>query len=307
MQKIPGTHLGRTASGFLIALIAAAGCNEILGFEQGDLDPGTTSSTTGTTAASTTGGETTSTTSSATTGTGGAGGQGGEGGQGGSAPPIPTDGLLFWFDASQGVTEIGGAVSEWQDLSGNDYHATQPTTLWQPYVGPLGPSQGIIFDGDNDYLALPTINGNFSEGLSIFSVFSNATPADPCPPIFQLSNGEEVDDIDIHTDTAALAYEIFDTYFSGSTTVSTDEVMLMSVLHVPNEAEVRKNSQVLVTQAILLPVNIERSQNFIGDGLYGSCDHWHGSIGEIIVYDRPVLAPELAQIEGYLKAKFGLP
>lgn len=66
----------------------------------------------------------------------------GGGGSGGGAPPsafVPTDisGLSLWLDASDTatITQSGGAVSQWNDKSGNSNHVTQGTALNQPITG----------------------------------------------------------------------------------------------------------------------------------------------------------------------------
>ena len=48
--------------------------------------------------------------------------------------PTSIEGLAVWFDASvaSSVTLNGGNVSQWNDLSGNDRHATQATAGNQP-------------------------------------------------------------------------------------------------------------------------------------------------------------------------------
>lgn len=39
-----------------------------------------------------------------------------------------------WFDPNRGVTTVSGAVSQWNDLSGNNYHATQGTAANRPLL-----------------------------------------------------------------------------------------------------------------------------------------------------------------------------
>ncbi|NUO49637.1 MAG: hypothetical protein HOV80_12340, partial [Polyangiaceae bacterium] len=211
MRLTRASFFTRTVAIFLGAFASTSGCNQIIGLEVGDLDTGTTSSTTATGDTTTSPTTTVGPTTGSNGGMGGSGGDGigGQGGQGGETPPpIPTDELVFWFDATQGLTENGGAVSQWNDLSGNDYHATQPTGLWQPTIGSIAGVQALTFDGDNDQMDLPTISADYSNGISIFAVFANSDPGVLCPPIFQLSNGPEIDDIDIHTETTALFSEV---------------------------------------------------------------------------------------------------
>lgn len=70
-------------------------------------------------------------------GAGGAqGSQGSQGAQGSSSGP-PVAGYVAWYDASDtsSITSSGGAVSQWNDKSGNGYHLTQSTEANKPTTG----------------------------------------------------------------------------------------------------------------------------------------------------------------------------
>ncbi|MBL4705753.1 MAG: hypothetical protein JKY54_14605, partial [Flavobacteriales bacterium] len=58
----------------------------------------------------------------------------------------------LWLDASDttSVIHTAGAVSAWNDLSGNGNHAIQDTAANQPTY--IGTTQGISFDGSSDML-----------------------------------------------------------------------------------------------------------------------------------------------------------
>jgi len=73
---------------------------------------------------------------------------------GGSAPAFaPTDiaGLQLWLDAND-------AVSQWNDKSGNGYHATQGTGANQPITNSVtvNSKNAISFNGTSHTLALPS-------------------------------------------------------------------------------------------------------------------------------------------------------
>jgi hypothetical protein len=80
----------------------------------------------------------------------------------------PTDiaGLVAWYDASDlaTITEASGAVSQWDDKSGNGYHLTQGTGANQPITGTRTQNSlnAIDFDG-SDWLektGISSIGGN---------------------------------------------------------------------------------------------------------------------------------------------------
>lgn len=62
----------------------------------------------------------------------------------------------WWYDATQGLTLAGSAVTQWNDLSGNGAHLTQSTAGSKPtYNATGGPNSlpVVQFDGTDDYMA----------------------------------------------------------------------------------------------------------------------------------------------------------
>jgi len=80
--------------------------------------------------------------------------------------------LVAWWKADAGVTESGGAVSQWDDQSGNGWHLTQGTSGSRPIYSATGFNSsypGITFDGTDDFLAVSSVTG--LSGASACSVF----------------------------------------------------------------------------------------------------------------------------------------
>jgi hypothetical protein len=80
-----------------------------------------------------------------------------------SAAPLWTPADItteLWLDASDAstITETAGAMSQWNDKSGNARNATQATAANQPTTGALTQNglNVISFDGTNDYFDLGT-------------------------------------------------------------------------------------------------------------------------------------------------------
>lgn len=98
--------------------------------------------------------------------TGAAGSPGGATGATGATGPsgvpiVPDDllGLILWLDADDASTITdagGGAVSQWEDKSGNDYHVTQGTGGSRPITGTrtINGLNTLDFDGTDDSLSL---------------------------------------------------------------------------------------------------------------------------------------------------------
>ena len=79
--------------------------------------------------------------------------------------------LSVWYDASDAttITLNGSNVSQWNDKSGNGYHASQSTSANQPaYVTNDRNGRPVVsFDGVNDSL----VTSSFSNGWTTFTSF----------------------------------------------------------------------------------------------------------------------------------------
>jgi hypothetical protein len=82
--------------------------------------------------------------------------------------------LVVWYDASDAasITHVAGAVSQWNDKSGNADHLTQGTAANQPTYSAtgLGGSQPSISFATNDYLA-STVSAIATGSVSDFAAF----------------------------------------------------------------------------------------------------------------------------------------
>ena len=94
-------------------------------------------------------------------------------------PPIPTTGLAGWWDAADlaTITAAAGAVSEWRDKSGGNFHLTQATAAAKPTTGTATQNgrNVFVFDGGDvlNYTGATINVGN----ASLFIVFRFASPS----------------------------------------------------------------------------------------------------------------------------------
>ncbi|MEZ4221922.1 MAG: hypothetical protein R3B13_13400 [Polyangiaceae bacterium] len=247
----------------------------------------------------------------ATGGAGGAGGaaSGGTGGSGtGGSPSIPTQSLVLWLRGDSGVqTESGGVVNSWQDQSGSGNHAVQATAAAKPTLGSLNGLPAIDFDGVDDHLVLPVASLNFSQGLTFFAI-TKSTTSTGCPAILQLSNGDEIDDISFQRDyQTQFLYEVSTEYFGtlpNSYPIATTN--MATVVH-----SLTGNASILLQGVNAagalqgLPASKQRSQNYVGRGIYSACAGMHhGLIAEILLYTRALAIAEQNQVHAYLQSKW---
>lgn len=236
-------------------------------------------------------------------------GLGGAGGSSDLPALIPQNGLVLWLMADRGVAPPGGSqVALWADQSLKEADAWQSLDTLQPTVAAStadGPPM-IAFDGVSHQLALPEGFGDFRAGLSVFIIASQSADVD-CPSLLHLSNGPELEDIEIGRDRGTIHYEVgnHDAWGPENAFVLNQRVLL-GVVHAPRAApELRLNGVFMASGDFNeLPPVAARESNFIGRSLYSECQLFPGEIGEIIVYARAVDGAERDAIQGYLQAKW---
>jgi len=244
-------------------------------------------------------------------GIGGIGVGGGVVGVGGNPvtmSPVPTTGLELWFDASSGITEESGGVSLWKDRSGNARHAKQGNDAWRPQLAKSGLNgkPTVLFDGKDDFLQLPEIPGDFSQGLSIFVVGQQDGESN-CSAFFDAANGPEVEDIDFGLWQNRYLYEVGEPFLSiTDVDVALAAPLSLSAVHrVDHTLQFRRNAHSIGSSSDLpLPPAKTRNNVFLGGTSYNDCGTLPGRISEVLVYSRGVTDKEIATIESYQQQKW---
>ena len=202
-----------------------------------------------------------------------------------------------WLDASDTstITEVGGAVSQWDDKSGNGYDVAQPSAAGQPTTGTrtLNSLNVIDFDGNDK---LYTASGsNILQPNTVFFVFE--TDVNTLQYAF-----------DSRSSSAARHYFILDTTYgiesgtliSGGTTDFDPHIARIvyngasSSLFIDAVSTITGNTG--PEQWELLGVGARR------DGLAG----FDGAIAELIVVNGTLTAGEISDTETYLANKWGI-
>lgn len=78
----------------------------------------------------------------------------------------------LWLDDTSGVTNVSGAASQWNDISGQGRHFVQSTSSARPTIQASGLNglRTLRFDGTDDYLAntaLPDLYRNVGNGWAL--------------------------------------------------------------------------------------------------------------------------------------------
>jgi len=231
---------------------------------------------------------------------------GGAGGGGGTAwEPDQLTNLEAWYDADDAttITESSGAVSQWDDKSGNGYHLTQGTGAAQPTTGTrtLNSKNVMDFDGSDDLMAV-AFGTALTQGNSFFGVFS----IDDYLP----TGVQYYWDGDDSTNRNAMFFNYgagtFD-IFGGSSVIGYGAVNQNDNIF---SAVFNGASSFLSENGELSPTTSNPGAASI-DGLtlasrYNGQDYLDGIIAEFIVVDEAVSESDRQKVEGYLAHKWGL-
>jgi hypothetical protein len=257
--------------------------------------------------------------STADSGTGGKGTGARDAGEGGEstsrdaapdadrAPSIPADGLILWLRADRGVTAQSSSVSRWADQSTVHADAVQDVARSRPVLVADGINgrPALLFDGSDDYLQLAEGFGDFSKGISIFTVMNTSLEGDVCAPVFEASNGAEVDDIYFGPNHDHVNYEVFNDA-NIEVECLPDVPQLFSVVQEPTGTfEIHRNGRFGILSTFPPPATVIRKAVYVGKSLYSGCHTFAGRIGEVIVYARALPDADSRAVESYLQERYG--
>ena len=222
------------------------------------------------------------------------------------APFSPLDlSPVLWFDASDAstITQSAGAVSQWDDKSGNALHATQGTGSNQPTFN----TDELVFTGTH-WLNLPDLSAYFngSQNRTIFVVGEVDTVSSD-EGFFSLGPNTTGNKFPIMTNLGALRLEITGSGATTSLSMSVDTYAIIALkldgttlgdctyyLNGTSEAVTGANT-----------INTDASNtNSIGRVALG--DKLNGAIREIIAFDSALSDADLNQVGNYLENKWAL-
>jgi beta-glucanase (GH16 family) len=220
---------------------------------------------------------------------------------GASTPWTPSNlTVAAWFDAadSNTVTVVSGAVSQWNDKSGNGRNATNSTPANRPqYVsGALNGLPTVDFDGTSDVLGV----GGSGFGVWSFFVVFNAEDANnsflnwswvfgskgsPDVPVLYAGQGSAGVGSQLPTKTAPASNIGLNGTVIGGSSVSLGTITNFHLLdNVAGSASPSRTNWKIGN----------------GDG------YWNGKIAELIAISNAVTVADRQSVQGYLANKWGL-
>ena len=223
-------------------------------------------------------------------------------------PSIP--GLAAWYDAADTatITSSSGAVSQWNDKSGNNYHVTQGTGASQPGTGgsTLNGLNVLTFDG-GDHLVMPSGLYTIPNGdNATFAVAKITTEAATTQYLFSMTEAGSVRNYIRFSPTAGNIL-----FHSAATNLG----------GVSNTGNTNTNHQILTGYrsgtTLSMQVNGDTaatnsngaSEPGIDGATIGSLvagGFLTGQIAEIFIYSRAPSADEIKSLNFYLSLKWGI-
>ena len=220
--------------------------------------------------------------------------------------PTTIAGLKLWLDASDAatITESSGAVSQWNDKSGNANHVSQATGSAQPTTGSFTQNglNVLGFDGGDSLTGAALA---VTKPATVFAVAYVVSPAGGDKVLIHngFVNGwmvkvnasrwvytkRAVADVTDTTDTVPGS-----TWFQLTITVDSSS----------------QPGGYLDAAALTFPTNtsgITAPTTKVHVGAFDSGSQWNGRIAEMLVYDSALGTTDRTAVQSYLKSKWSTP
>jgi len=223
---------------------------------------------------------------------------------------IPTSitGCQLWLDGADPAATGGGAtVSTWLDKSTVKANATYVTAAPPLVSSAINGLSALSFTGTEKLTGSISITGNT---LSIFSVFTLNSSSGAAGRLISLGASGTIDYANNAYTALQRRVSPLVGFYRNGTEISSPITYSTNTLHTAyydgTNEYVYTNGGTVYTNAS--SGNFSISAYMIGANLGYSSDNqpWNGYIGEVIVYNIALSAPQRQQVEGYLAQKWGL-
>lgn len=218
--------------------------------------------------------------------------------------------LKLWLDAADVVTitESSGAVSQWDDKSGQGNHVTQGTGSAQPSTGvaTLG-GRNVISFGGNDYFNLPSgVFSSVAADNTVFVVAKRASETGSFEVVMNMRDSGLNKWLVLYSSVAG--YIDFRNNNSGASSQAKTGATNTNHQVIRGRKEgalkaVTYNREAESTNS--LATNVTVTSGYIGS-LTGGSNFLTGEIAEIVLFDRSLSVAEYQQVTDYLAAKWNI-
>jgi hypothetical protein len=222
--------------------------------------------------------------------------------------PANISGLALWFDASDisTIIQTGGYISQWNDKSGYNRHATQASGSSQPVTGSrtVNGLNVIDFDGSGDFMNVSSSIYSITAGPShLFVVCSRDTLAVEHRAFFGLSASSQGWGLKLQSGSGAQQQ-----YFHGTSPIDLGPLSNTSahIFEGWRSGSVTEGSLDNGIVATGSSANFSLASLTIGCRPGGTA-FLNGAIAEIIAFNRVLSSGERGEVNLYLKTKWGTP
>jgi len=220
--------------------------------------------------------------------------------------------LIVWYRADDVVIDDDGGVSQWNDKSGNGYHATQATPANRPtqVAGAIGSAMALNFDGANDNFDFPQLGNIHQSSLTIF-IIANGNAMAQYPYLVQLN--------DVATTNTFIIYKTgtnhYDVYNVGVTVRGTDLMPNIgfnaAIWGATKQRAGRLTSYkdgvpVAYSDAAGAGADFTAGAGNIGTGALNPSQFWNGYIAEIIIVDGVLATADHNLFLDYFTSRYGI-
>lgn len=221
----------------------------------------------------------------------------------------------LWLDAADAstITESSGAVSQWNDKSGNNRNAAQATPANRPAYS-LAAQNGkntVLFSVSNSQTLLIPSSQLHSGLYSVFTVAKAATATAIRMVISQDSSNRDGQYLRLNnaTTAASITFNTAGSSFSSTATVTATNWNMYSAIREVTEIRLFANGTIGTSAAVTgTAKSTSNSINIGSTTTTGAAidSYFDGDIGEIIFVGSAVDTSTRQRVEGYLAHKWGL-
>jgi len=238
--------------------------------------------------------------------------------------PLTVANCELWLDASDSssVTLTSSAVSQWNDLSGNNRHATQGTGNNRPtYTDKVNGRNVITFDGTNDSLISGLASSVVTGYATLFCVarpsssWTAGTANFKTPLMARNSDGSSAwgiclyNDAGVGTGRLSLTHQWRGAGYNNTagSVVATGVFQLFSAVISATGTDRRVSGSSSNYPATLTAGTGGASNRYLTVGEDPTQSrYWTDYVAEVLAYSRALTTAEVLSIESYLIAKWGI-
>lgn len=213
--------------------------------------------------------------------------------------------MAAWYDASDAgsITETFGDVDQWDDLSGNDRHATSTGSSRPSLAEEAVNTLNALSFGGAQYFNIASGLGVGSDS-TMFGVFTRDAAGDISILLTNASVSSSARRFPLWWDTTNKIYSRYGTVLKQLTTSKTDTGLFVATAQRDSTYEsVRLNG---LSQGGTTNSSTDNAFDTIGRGGNNNSYQHSGYICEILFFNTSITTENKEKIEGYLAWKWGV-